>query len=279
MDHLGEGHELLLGVGPLPQVGQGPLLDLGRQSVLDRLDALEEAVLAVDRAIQRGDVDPFDLGEPPQHGGAVEALGPGGDEHVGDVADHLFAVAEHGGVDEIGEGLGVVTAVPADEHQRVALGAVGGVDRHTGQIEAVEDVGVGELGRQVERDRVELGGRGVVLDREPRDALVTHDRLEVAPRGVGTVGASVVAFVDDLVEDLQPGVGQPDLVGVGIGEQPAHEIVVGGLALDALLAADVASRLLHERQMGFERSPDRRHGGPQATAAAHLTGHSSGVPR
>ena len=62
-------------------------------------------------------------------------------------------------------------------------------------------------------------------------SALAQQRLEIAPRRVRAFGDGVVAFVEDLVEDLQPLVGQPDLVGVGVGEQPRHPVFrrVGGL--------------------------------------------------
>jgi hypothetical protein len=46
-------------------------------------------------------------------------------DDLGDLADDLFAVAEDDQVDEVGEGLGVVGAVTADDHERVLGAAVG----------------------------------------------------------------------------------------------------------------------------------------------------------
>ena len=60
----------------------------------------------------------------------------------------------------------------------------------------------------------------VRLDREQGDAVRAQLGFEVDPRRVGPFGRRVIAFVENLVEDLEALVGQADLVGVGVDEQP-----------------------------------------------------------
>jgi hypothetical protein len=98
--------------------------------------------------------------------------------------------------------------------------------------------------------------RAVSVDREQRDALAPHDGLEIAPRCVRALGDGVVTLVQDLVEDLQALVGQTDLVGVGIRQQPGNSALTCAGTLRAQLEPDVAGRLLHAREMGFELRPD-----------------------
>ena len=139
-------------------------------------------------------------------GGAPGAL-PRADD-LGDLADRLLAVADDEGVDEVGHGLGVERAVAADDHERVLGAAVLGPHRHAGEVEALEDVGVDELGGEAEGEDVEVAGVVVGVDREERDALGARiSRVHVEPRRVGAFGHRVVTFVQDLVEDLEPLVG------------------------------------------------------------------------
>ncbi len=128
--------------------------------------------------------------------------------------------------------------------------------RHPREVDAVEDVRVDELGREVERDQVELGRRPVRVDREQRQPMAAHERLEIEPGRVRALGDRVVALVQDLVQDLQPLVGQTDLVGVGVDEQPPHlpAVVVGSQG--AVFATDVTSRLLHLGQERLEPGPE-----------------------
>ena len=91
------------------------------------------------------------------------------------------------------------------------------------------------------------------------DAVFAHDGFEIVPRGVAPIGSAVSAFVDDLVQNLKALVGQPDLVGVGIGEHPAHKSGIGSLRLGTVFAADVAGWLLNVRQPRLEERPDGCH--------------------
>jgi hypothetical protein len=141
------------------------------------------------------------------------------------LAHDLLAVTEHRGVEERRQRLGVVRAVPAREHDGVVSAAVRGVQRDPGEVEHVEDVRVRELRRQVERDGRELRGGPRGLDGEQREALGAHRRLHVRPRRVRALRGGVVALVQDGVEDLEALVGKPDLVGVGVAEQPPHDVV------------------------------------------------------
>ncbi len=187
-----------------------------------------------------------------------------GRQDLVDLAHHLLAVAEHEAVHEVGQRLGVEGAVAAGHHDRVVDGAVGGPHRHPGQVDEIEHVGVDELGRQVEGQHVEVAGGQVVLDREERDPGRAHGRLHVHPRGVGALGRRVGTLVEDLVEDLQPLVGQADLVGVGVDQQPGHDVGAVLRCECAQLAADVAGRLGDLGQQRLDLWPE----------GLHLPGHA-----
>ena len=67
-------------------------------------------------------------------------------------------------------------------------------------------------------------------------------------------------LVQNFEEDLEPLVGQTDLVRIGIGEEPLHDPLpaefsgVGGDG--AVFAADVASWFLHPGQERFDPRPE-----------------------
>ena len=90
---------------------------------------------------------------------------PGG-QHLVELADDLLAIAQHEAVDEVGQGFGVEGAVAAGHHQRVPERTVGASHRHPGQIDQVEDVGIGQLGREVEGQDIEGSGGQMVFQRE-----------------------------------------------------------------------------------------------------------------
>src|SRR5580700_3179531 len=82
--------------------------------------------------------------------------------------------------------------------------------------------------------------------------MFAHECLEVGPHGVGALGEHAVALVQHLVENLDPLVGQPDLVGVRIAQRPPDVSGVPVLDHGANLAADVLDRLAHARQERLE---------------------------
>ena len=146
-------------------------------------------------------------------------------DDLGDREHDLLAVAEHGGVDEVRDGLGVERGVAAGDDDRVVLAAVGRVQRDPGEVEGVEHVGVAELGGEAQAEEVEGADRAVAVDGELRDRALlvagAHHLLHVGPHRVGALGEDPVALVEHLVEDLDALVGQADLVGVGVHQGPA----------------------------------------------------------
>ena len=99
----------------------------------------------------------------------------------------------------------------------------------------------------------------MVLKGEERDVGRPHGRLHVHPGGVGPLGNGIVSLVEDLVEDLQTLVGQADLVGVGIDEQP-RDRSVGVLGdLGSQFSTDIAGRLGDLGQEGLHTGPEGLH--------------------
>jgi hypothetical protein len=149
-------------------------------------DGGDRAVGGVRDVVERRHVDAAAHREPAQQLGAAagSTLALPLAHHLRDREHHLLAVAEHGGVEEVGDRLRVERRVAAGEHDRVVLGAVAGVHRDAGQVEGVEHVRVAELGREREPEHVELAHRPVGVDGELRDAVLAHQRLEVGPHGV-----------------------------------------------------------------------------------------------
>jgi hypothetical protein len=259
VDDLGQRDELALRVRPLAQVGDRALVDDRRHVGKSGRHGAQEGAVVAD-VVQRRHVDPGHLDQVAKHQAAVGA--PGSDppaDDIGDLADHLLAITQHDHVDEVGQRLMVERAVAADHDQRVLGPTVRRPDGHAGEVDHLQDVGVDELSGEVEGEQVEVVGGAVGVGREQRDAVPAEQPVEVPPRCVRAFGERVGPLVEDLVEDLQPLVGQPDLVGVGIGEQPRHPArpVAGGDR--AVLAADVTSRLLHLSEERFDPRPERGH--------------------
>ena len=254
------------------------LVTAGRHRRVDRHGG-RQASLGVRRLVERGDVDALEPGQAAAQRVAralALRLRQPLAHHLVDLAHHFLAVAQHEGVDEVGQRLGVEGAVPAGQHQRVAGTALGRVQGNAGQVDEVDHVGVDELGREVEGEHVEGGGREMLLDAEERHPRRPHRLLQIDPRGVGALGHGVGPLVEDLVEDLESLVRQADLVGVGVEQEPGH-LARPVLGVDrALLATDVARRLGHLRQQPLELGPDGLHVGANVTTSAALSRPGSG---
>ena len=188
-------------------------------------------------------------------------------DHVGDREHDLLTVAEDGGVEEVGDRLGVERRVATREHDRVVVAAVDRVQRDAGEVEGVEHVRVAELGPEAQAKYVERAHGAVAVDGELRDVALAHDPLHVGPHRVRALGEDPVALVEDFVEDLHALVGQADLVGVGVHQSPPHRRALGSavpvLDRGVQLAPDVLDRLLHGRKLRLQAREDAGdgHGG------------------
>ena len=197
-------------------------------------------------------------GQPEQQLGAPTrtALGLPVADDVGDDPDGLLAVTEHGGVDEVRDRFGVERGVPTGDHDRVRRVAVHGVQGDAREVERGEQVRVAELGREAHAQQVERADRAVGVDGELRDVVLAQQRLEVRPDGVGPLGQGVGTLVEDLVQDLDALVRQPDLVRVRVHQRPAHARGVPVLRTGVELAAHVLDRLLDLREQRLEPAED-----------------------
>jgi hypothetical protein len=121
--------------------------------------------------------------------------------HVQDLVDHLLAVAEHGHVQEGRQGLAVKGAWAAGDHQGVVLKPVPAVDRHASQVEAGEDVCIGEFVEQGKRNQVELPGGRPALESKERNAVLPHLLFHIGPGCIRPLAERVAAPVDLVVHD------------------------------------------------------------------------------
>ena len=149
-------------------------------------------------------------------------------------------------VEERGERPRVGDRGPAAEDDGVFPIPLGGVQRHAGQVEHLEDVGVAELVRQGEAPQVAVGDRSERLERPERHAACPHEVGHVRPRAVRPLGRGRRGVVQLTVEDLQRGVGDPDLVHVRIGQHDAR--TSPGLGSGVELAARVPPGARDARQ-------------------------------
>jgi hypothetical protein len=162
---------------------------------------------------------------------------------------------------------------------RVTIAPLTRVQRYAGQVQCGEQVGVAELGGEGDAEQVEITQRVVPVNSELRDALLPQQRLHVRPHGIRPFGKGIPAFVDDLIQDHDALVGQGDLVGVGVHQDPAcGQLLAVGTEPTAVpvldggveLTADVLDGLAHLLQQRLETVKQR---GAGATGIARAFGH------
>ena len=250
-------HELVARVRPVGEIGDRALHDsLGHIRVARR--HRHEALAVVLDVVHRRHVHARDRRELVEHtlprpGSATARLPRAHD--FGDLGDDLFAIADREPIHEVRQRLRVVGAVPAGADERMLGTSFSRPHGHTREVDAVQHVRVDELGRQVEGDEVELAGGSMRVDREERKSVAPQEGLEIEPGRVRPLGDRVVALVQDLVQDLEPLVGQADLVGIGVDEEPPDLARVVGRGQGAVFASDVPSWLLHLGQERLEPGP------------------------
>ncbi len=284
---LGERHQWLLRVRPGVQVHGGALVHPERHVRAVGHHPLDAPVAQVVDVVEARHVDALGAGQPQQQ--LVTATGaalglPLADDR-GDLQYRLLAVAEYGGVDEVGDRLRVEGGVPAGHHHRVRVVAVAGVQRDAGQVQRGEHVGVAELGGERDAEQVERADRMVRVDGELGHALGAHQRLQVGPDRVGALGQHVGLLVEYLVEDLYALVGQADLVGVRVHQHPVHGCRVPVLDDRAELAAHVLDRLADPGQQLLNLGPhagdthnEPGYAGGPARLAAATPGRTADTP-
>ncbi len=167
VDGLGERHQRLPRVGPRVEVHQRVLVHPPRHPGRLGATPLDPAVGQVVDVVELGHVDGAGDREPVEQLVARRTAAQAGAalvlplaDHLGDREHDLLAVAEHGGVEEVRDRLGVEGGVAAGQHDRVVLAAVDGVQRDAGQVERGEHVGVAELGGERDAEDVEGAAPG-----------------------------------------------------------------------------------------------------------------------
>jgi len=138
---------------------------------------------------------------------------------AGDLDDRLLPFSDEDGVEEVGEGLRVDGAGAAADDEWVAVGPVRRPERHAGQVEHCQHVGVGELVGQCDADGVELAQGSPGLKAGQGQVAGPELLLHVRPRCEGALGEEVLVGVEDMVENLEPQMGHPDIVDIGVYER------------------------------------------------------------
>ena len=199
-------------------------------------------------------------------------------DDLGELQHRLLAIAEHGRVEEVRDGLRVERGVTSGDDDRMRLITVRGDERDAGEVQCREHVGVAELGRERQAEKVECPDRTVRVDGELRDAVLAHEGLEVGPYGVRALAEHAGLLIEHLVENLDALVGGPDLVGIGVHQRPV-DISLVPLGRDGVhLAADVLNGLLDQGEQRLQGREDRVGGTRCGRGRRHGRRHGRRVP-
>jgi hypothetical protein len=227
------------------EVGEYALAHL-RGGAVQGADGGDRPVGVVVGLVEAGHVDAGDVRQRADPRRPVVAAS--GAHGVNDLSDHVLAVAEHDGVQERRQRLGVEGARAARDHDRVVRSAVGGPQGNPAQVQDREEVGVGELVLQAEPHHVEVAHGEVILEGDQRQPARAQERLQIGPGRVDPLRRHVRTSVQDVVQDLQADVRLRDLVDLGERQREAHGTLVQVLAHRPPLVAQVTAGLLDQGQ-------------------------------
>jgi hypothetical protein len=86
------------------------------------------------------------------------------------------------------------------------------------------------------------------VHRKERNSPLAHQGFKVDPGRVRTLSYGVGALIQNLVQDLQPLIGQADLVHIGVSEEPSHFSVAVLRNYRSIFAPDIAGWFAHPRK-------------------------------
>ena len=205
------------GAGLGPHLGDGAVIQIRDRVALRHVDALDRRQ-AVQEVVPPAGVN----------GHRPEGVAVRGD----DLPDDLLTLADHHEVHERGHGLRVREGAHAAHQDDGVLGPAGlRPERDSRRPEEAHRVDVVPFVRDREPDQVEVGERTLGLEREGAGAgpLVLRDVLRV--RQEHPLADDAGQLVQVAIDRLEPQVGHPDRVGVGVDESerdPAPPVLPDG---------------------------------------------------
>lgn len=166
---------------------------------------------------------------------------------------HFLAFANDDEVEERRIRLRIVRTGAARHDQRIAVRAIGSVQRNARQIQKLKDVGCRQLVRQGDSHRVELRKRRARLERKCRQPLCAHDVRKLRRRQKSALCRHAFLSVHHIAEDAHSLVRLTKLVRVGI--RHAEAIVGIRLIGSTPFMVDIARRTLSARNQPLQARP------------------------
>ena len=252
MDDFSVGHGDGFGIDGVGQILHHPLFHLGGGGGVVGRKGFERAVLVVGHVIKGRNVNPFQLRQVPQNVDARKASFPPVPDHVDQFVHHVLAVADHKGVDEGCQGLGVKGAGAARHHDGVLFGPVLPTDGHPAQVQHLQDVGIAHFVLQGEADNVKFVQRRPAFQRKQRHPGFPHLVRHVGVGHEQALAKGVLPLVDEIIQYFHAKVAHADFIGVGKAEAKGAAHAVPILAHGVHFPAGIARGALNRFQQLFQ---------------------------
>ena len=163
----------------------------------------------------------------------------------------LLAVADHEGVNEIRQGLGVEGAGPAGHHDGIPLSALLPQKRYAAELQHGQDVGIAHFILQGEAHHVKFIQGAAVFQGKQRYVFLLHQGHHIHPGHADPLAQTPGLVVNNRIKNLHTQMGHGHFIGIGKAEGEVQLCFVPALQGGVHFAAGVAWGLLHLLQHGF----------------------------
>ena len=236
-DHLG---------GPVGtvQILHDPLSDLLRSAV-HRNDGTKAAVFPVFMVVEGRNVYTGDFGHFQQELILAPALGFGFVVERNDLHGNILTLAQGEEIDKLRQRFRIVGADTAGKDDVFQIMAVCALQRHTCQIQHIQDIGIGHLVADGEGDHIEILHRVLALQGPQRKIMLTHGLFHISPRGEDTLTPDTLHLIHDTVQDPHTQIGHTDLIGIRETEGDPDPDILRVFFHFIEFSAGIPGRLLH----------------------------------
>ena len=248
LGHPDKGHQrcidILHGVHVLHHLARHDRRDV----LVFRRKGTERPVRSIGDFVERRNIDPGDRGSSTKKLLSAPLLVFETDIQIQEViVDHLpFANIEQ--IEKGSDGLRVVGAGTASDHQRVLFCPFLRVQRDPGELQHLQDIGIAHLILQCDAEEIAFPHRPLALQRKQRDLLFPHHPVQVGPGREYPLTVHILPAVEHTVEDLQTQVAHADLVHIRKTHRETHRDAVRILFHTVDLPADISGGLLDAQQ-------------------------------
>ena len=163
-------------------------------------------------------------------------------------AGGVCTFAQREKVYKVSQRLRVKGADTAGKDHVVQAEAVFGIERHTGQIQHVHNIGIAHLIADGKGNHVKILDRVLAFQRPQGERMPAHGFFHICPGGKYPLAPDTVHLVHDTVEDPHTHIGHADLI--GIREAVGHPYPDLGLVFlnFVIFTAGISGGFLHSRQ-------------------------------